>query len=71
MDPAERARVVAALERFADSGRGDLDRVAGTTDPPEHRLRVGGWRVRLELDEPAGELRVLRVLPRGQAYRRG
>jgi mRNA-degrading endonuclease RelE of RelBE toxin-antitoxin system len=37
--------------------------------PPEYRLRVGPWRVRFRVDRKAGALVVLRVLPRGKAYR--
>jgi mRNA-degrading endonuclease RelE of RelBE toxin-antitoxin system len=37
--------------------------------PPEYRLRVGAWRVRFRVDRQAGALIVLRVLPRGKAYR--
>lgn len=35
----------------------------------KYRLRVGNWRVRYALDPDAKVLTVLRVLPRGQAYR--
>jgi len=40
-----------------------------TGSPGEFRLRVGDWRVRYELDIEAELLIVLRVLPRGRAYR--
>jgi mRNA interferase RelE/StbE len=36
---------------------------------PESRLRVGDWRVLLELDHSAHAVVVHRVLPRGRAYR--
>ncbi|TML96179.1 MAG: hypothetical protein E6G10_27290, partial [Actinobacteria bacterium] len=35
----------------------------------EHRLRVGDWRVLLRLDRDQRTVYVLRVLPRGRAYR--
>jgi mRNA-degrading endonuclease RelE of RelBE toxin-antitoxin system len=35
----------------------------------ELRLRVGDWRVRLRLDPATRTIVVLRVLPRGRAYR--
>jgi mRNA interferase RelE/StbE len=35
----------------------------------EYRLRVGDWRVRFTLDEAIRVMTVLRVLPRGGAYR--
>ncbi len=73
-------RVVAALERYAGTGYGDVVRLEGTD---QLRLRVGQWRVRFrtrietrpiedEPDEPAREVRVIEVLvvrPRGSAYR--
>jgi mRNA interferase RelE/StbE len=34
------------------------------------RLRVGDWRVLLDIDENARTIKVLRVLPRGRAYER-
>jgi len=37
--------------------------------PDEWRLRVGDWRVRFRNDHPTRALEVLRILPRGQAYR--
>jgi mRNA interferase RelE/StbE len=51
-----------------------LDRLVG--DPPikltgreEWRLRVGDWRVRMRFDDAHRTVVVLRVLPRGRAYR--
>ncbi len=75
-------RVVAALERYAGTGYGDVVRLAGTD---QLRLRVGQWRVRFRArietrrveDEPGERARerevhvieVLVVRPRGAAYR--
>ncbi|MBI3979615.1 MAG: type II toxin-antitoxin system RelE/ParE family toxin [Chloroflexi bacterium] len=71
-DPADlarqvAARVVAALERFAETGHGDVKPLQGTDG--EWRLRVGDWRVRFVFDYPSRTIYVLRVLPRGRAYR--
>lgn len=68
LDVATQRRVIAALLSFAESERGDVVRLRGT-DPIEYRLRVGDWRVRFRMDQEAGSLRVLRVLPRDKAYR--
>lgn len=68
LDAGVQRRVVAAVLAFADSEQGDIVRLRGI-DPPEYRLRVGDWRVRLALDREARLLRVLRVLPRDKAYR--
>jgi mRNA interferase RelE/StbE len=35
----------------------------------EWRMRVGNWRVRFRREFPQREIVVLRVLPRGRAYR--
>ena len=75
-------RLVAALERYAGTGYGDVVRLQGTD---QLRLRVGQWRVRFRTrietrrvaDEPderarEREVRVIEVLvirPRGSAYR--
>jgi mRNA interferase RelE/StbE len=59
-------RVVAAVDRFADNGHGDVKRLQGS---PQYRLRVGDWRVRFLLATTTQTLTVLRVLPRGSAYR--
>lgn len=61
------ARILDALARFADTGHGDVQRVRGT--PDEYRLRVGEWRVRFRYLTATRTLEVLRLLPRGEAYR--
>ena len=67
-DPPVRRRIVAALERLTtDPPVGDLVKLTGRE---EWRLRVGDWRVRVFLDQTAKAVVVLRVLPRGRAYRR-
>jgi len=59
--------VVNALKHWAATGHGDVRKLKGT-DPPEWRLRVGDLRVRMDL-APLGVARILRILPRGKAYR--
>jgi mRNA interferase RelE/StbE len=61
------ARILDALTRLADTGQGEVTRLQGSSD--EWRLRVGDWRVRFRYDYPTRTLEVLRILPRGQAYR--
>lgn len=68
LDPPVKLRVVEALERYATSGYGDVVRLQGV-EPPQHRLRVGEWRVRFTVDRKARVLYVLSVQPRGRAYR--
>jgi mRNA interferase RelE/StbE len=59
-------RVKQALERFAETGAGNVKRLQGI-DPPAYRLRVGDYRVRFRLDKET--VRVLRVRNRREAYR--
>ena len=67
LQPQIGERIVGAIERYALNGAGDVTRLRGSTE--EYRLRVGDWRVRF-VDEPKRHrLIVLRVLPRGRAYR--
>jgi len=57
-----------ALERLLrDLGTAGLRKLAGRRG--EWRIRVGRYRVILELDNAAGELIVTRILPRKDAYR--
>ncbi len=66
LDRRTQDRVRQALYRLAETGYGDVKRIHGTDQ--ELRLRVGNWRVRF-IFEGTEILRVLRVLPRGRAYR--
>ena len=67
LDKGIARRVKQAVERFAETGAGNVKKLKGI-DPPEYRLRVGDYRARFELD---GEtiIRVLRVRNRREAYR--
>jgi mRNA interferase RelE/StbE len=67
LDRPVAGRVLDTLARLADTGQGDVTRLQGVAD--EWRLRVGDWRVRFRYDHPTRTLAVLRILPRGQAYR--
>ena len=69
LDPPVRRRVADALTDLAtdpQAASSGLRRLAGR---PESRLRVGDWRVLLALEPGSRTLVVLRVLPRGRAYR--
>jgi mRNA interferase RelE/StbE len=66
LDPPIGRRVLTALETVAaDPDRAQLRQLVGR---PERRLRVGDWRVLLELDRASREITIYRVLPRGRAY---
>jgi mRNA interferase RelE/StbE len=66
LDPPVRRRIVDALDRFvADPFTADIRKLS----PVEWRLRIGEWRVRFAFDAERHLIVVLRVLPRGRAYR--
>lgn len=67
LESSDRAAINAAIRRLAnDPTRGDFKKLQGGQG---WRLRVGSWRVRIELDSVAGVMRVLHVLNRRDAYR--
>ena len=66
LDKGIARRVKQAVERFADTGAGNVKRLQGI-DPPEYRLRVGDYRVRFHLEDET--VQVLRVRNRREAYR--
>jgi mRNA interferase RelE/StbE len=67
LDPPVRRRVVEAIRGLiADPPEGDIKRLTGSD---ELRLRVGDWRVRFTRDNDQRLVTILRVLPRGRAYR--
>jgi mRNA interferase RelE/StbE len=67
LDPPVQRRILSALDRLTDDPpAGDVVKL---TNADEWRLRVGDWRVRFERDAETGVIYVLRVLPRGRAYR--
>lgn len=69
LDRQVQDRIFTALDGLrAEPARGDIRRLTGIT-PPEWRLRVGDWRVRFDRDHDTRTIMVLRVLPRGRAYR--
>jgi mRNA interferase RelE/StbE len=66
LDPPVRRRIVDALDRFvADPFAADIRKLSAL----EWRLRIGDWRVRFSFDDEQRVIVVLRVLPRGRAYR--
>lgn len=66
LDRPIKRRVEEALDRLAaDPAAVELRNLKGRK---ESRLRVGDWRVLLELDHAARAIVVYRVLPRGRAY---
>jgi mRNA interferase RelE/StbE len=67
LDRPTRERIVAAVLRLAETSQGDVIKLAGK-QPPEYRLRVGGWRVRFAWNQGSGVLVMLHVFNRGQGY---
>jgi len=66
LDTALAERILATVDGFAASGRGDIKHLQGQL-AGESRLRVGDQRVVFDFD--ANEIRVLRIVHRGEAYR--
>ncbi|CAB3396059.1 type II toxin-antitoxin system RelE family toxin [Kyrpidia spormannii] len=48
LDKSTATRIIAAVETFAETGRGDVRRLSNVDG--EYRLRVGNWRVRFILN---------------------
>jgi len=69
LDAPVRRRILAALDDLkTDPPTGDIKRLTGSK-PPQWRLRVGDLRVRFNRDPAMRTVLILRVLPRGRAYR--
>jgi mRNA interferase RelE/StbE len=66
LDKGIARRVKQSVERFAETGAGNIKRLQGI-DPPEFRLRAGDYRVRLYIG--GSTLTILRVRNRREAYR--
>jgi len=66
LDKGVARRVTASVERFSETGIGNIKKLQGI-NPPEFRLRVGDYRVRLHIE--GNTLRILRVSNRKDAYR--
>jgi len=67
LDLPTRTRIVAAIQKFDETGQGDVIKLTDK-NPPEYRLRVGGWRVRFAWEQASDILIVLYVFKRGQGY---
>ncbi len=66
MDKADAARIIRALEAFADFGRGHVKALKGGMKG-QYRLRVGKLRAFFRLEEQNGIV-ITHVDNRGQAY---
>ena len=60
-------RIIRAINQYAQTRYGDVIPLRGREQ--EWRLRVGQWRVLFTFDEANESIVILRVLPRGRAYR--
>jgi mRNA interferase RelE/StbE len=68
LDAPVKRRVLGAIDRLAREPR--TAKLSQLTNRPEARMRVGDWRVLVDLDVETRTIVVLRVLPRGRAYDR-
>lgn len=63
-------RIRRELDKLAaQPNRRDVD-VVSLTGRPGFRLRVGDWRIIFTREDTARVIDVLRIVPRGQAYKR-
>ena len=67
LDTVHARRIERALHRFSETGHADIRRLVNVT-PEAFRIRVGDYRVILELDDDRDEAHVLRVRRRDSAY---
>jgi mRNA-degrading endonuclease RelE of RelBE toxin-antitoxin system len=66
LEDADFELVVAAIDRLAREGIGDVVRLKGREQ--QYRLRAGHWRVRFTFERP-NLILVSRILHRREAYR--
>jgi mRNA interferase RelE/StbE len=64
LDPTVCKDIIDGLDRYAQSGQGDVKRLRGC---PEFRLRIGDWRVRFRAEN--GGIVIIAVAHRREAYR--
>ncbi len=67
LDPIAARRIQRVLERFSESGHADLRRLNNIT-PEQWRIRVGHYRVILELLEDKEQAHIIRIRRRDAAY---
>jgi mRNA-degrading endonuclease RelE of RelBE toxin-antitoxin system len=60
-------RILQALDQLAESGHGDIR--PRRSRERQWRPRVGEWHVIFSYDTDDPSIRIIRVLPRGRAYR--
>jgi len=68
LDKIMRDRIRSAIERFAETGHGDVKPLLGEL-AGEWRLRVGEHRVIYRPYPSEQRIEIVRILPRGKAYR--
>lgn len=66
LPPRQRDQIEQAIERFAETGVGDVRMLANADR--QLRLRVGDWRVRFTYEKPE-IIRILHIRNRRDAYR--
>ena len=67
LDRPVQRRIAKAIDGLLETPMtGDVKALRGRD---ELRVRVGDWRVRFRLDPKRRTVEILRVLPRGRAYR--
>jgi mRNA interferase RelE/StbE len=66
LEDRDRDQVEDAIERFAQTGSGDVKRLVN--EGRQLRLRAGDWRIRFVYEKP-DIIRILHIRHRSEAYR--
>ena len=68
--PANTAALIRGkVGQLADDPRAVHAQLRPLAGSDAYRLRVGGWRVILRIDDAAQVIRIVLIAPRGKAYR--
>ena len=62
----DRRRILTALDALSNGPSGDIKPLKGRS---EWKLRIGGWRILLEVEEPGRKIRVASIGSRGDVYK--
>ena len=62
----DRRRILTVLDALSNGPSGDIKPLKGRS---EWRLRIGGWRILLDVDEQGKKIRIASIGSRGDVYK--
>jgi mRNA interferase RelE/StbE len=65
-DRRQARRIIAALQQWTETGRGDVKKLQGNKD--RWRLRVGDWRLMYRRESDSSAIEITEILLRRDAY---